>query len=370
MDELGEGFAALAPSMVAEVEKTDQSKTDAATSKAMYAVAKAKADAAPSDAVAAAELADSKTSFREKAGIYKANNANLAAKIKEVAASTKKAPEDIARGLGKYLEEKDAKRIRNIFLAQQTLDLCFAIDATGSMGASMTGVRETVRSIVGEMQEGMQHLKARLALVIYRDDCDGKDRFAIHDFSGSINEFETFLEGQKPKGGGDACEDAIGGLDKVTELKWMFLNRILIHIADAPCHGRQYHGDECGDNHKDGIFDGSKRAEDVIPKLQQHNVQYTFLRINSSTDKMIQKFNEIAGSEYIVTNNINPRGLGADHPDLAACIKRSIVESVRDSLNRSFSASSSDAEGKMRPKTYKNTVNKALLTVFEEEEEE
>jgi hypothetical protein len=218
MNELGGGFAALAPSMVAEVEKTDQSKTDAATTKAMYAVAKAKADAAPSDAVAAAELADSKTSFREKAGIYKANNANLAAKIKEVAASTKKAPEDIARGLGKYLEEKDAKRIRNIFLAQQTLDLCFAIDATASMDPSMAGVRETVRSIVGEMQEGMQHLKARLALVIYRDVDHGNNRFAIHDFSGSISKFETFLEGQTTIGGCDQCEDAIGGLDKVTEL--------------------------------------------------------------------------------------------------------------------------------------------------------
>jgi hypothetical protein len=48
----------------------------------------------------------------------------------------------------------------------------------------------------------------------------------------------------KVTGGGNVLEDVAGGLNCVTKLDWKSSTRLVIHIADVPCHWRMYH-----DNH-------------------------------------------------------------------------------------------------------------------------
>ena len=50
-------------------------------------------------------------------------------------------------------------------------------------------------------------------------------------------------------GGGDFPEDVSGGLQKCTDLSWASRTRIIVHIADAPAHGEEYHDGSFGDNH-------------------------------------------------------------------------------------------------------------------------
>merc|ERR1712137_360049 len=52
-------------------------------------------------------------------------------------------------------------------------------------------------------------------------------------------------------GGGDAPEDVVGGLRHVVDRDWVASTRVVIHIADAPCHGSVYH-DGLGDNYPNG----------------------------------------------------------------------------------------------------------------------
>jgi hypothetical protein len=44
-------------------------------------------------------------------------------------------------------------------------------------------------------------------------------------------------------------EDIVGGLNKVLELNWTSNTRLVVHIADAPCHGKKYHNER-----KDRLF--------------------------------------------------------------------------------------------------------------------
>ena len=65
---------------------------------------------------------------------------------------------------------------------------------------------------------------------------------------------------------------------------------MLIHIADAPCHGTQYHNKH--DNYPDGDPSGISH-ESMMAEVVRLNIQYWFGYIHKSyTDKMIGIFNE------------------------------------------------------------------------------
>ena len=65
----------------------------------------------------------------------------------------------------------------------------------------------------------------------------------------------------------------------------------MVHVADCPCHGSQYHNN-VNDNYQGGDPAGISH-EDMMKEVAEKNVQYWFGYINSSmTDKMIQVFNE------------------------------------------------------------------------------
>jgi hypothetical protein len=244
----------------------------------------------------------------------------------------------------KHMEKKDLDRIKGMIMASQSVDLCFVLDATFSMHPFIDGVKSTVREIIGELQGMMKYMSFRLGCVVYRDVGDAR-RFEVHKFSGSISALEGFLQGIKAEGGGDQCEDVLGGLAEAADFDWKFHNKILILCADAPCHGANFH-DGCIDSYPNGVFEGSRDAAHVLPRLKQQDVNFTFLKINHSTDKMIQKFDELGGGGggWISTAELK----GFDNSDsLTKALADSIKKSVKDSVVKATSTSQAVAEKKM-----------------------
>ena len=47
----------------------------------------------------------------------------------------------------------------------------------------------------------------------------------------------------------------------VTKLKWNTKFRIAVLICDAPCHGKKYHDEKCGDDYPD---DDIEEAIDIM----------------------------------------------------------------------------------------------------------
>jgi len=65
----------------------------------------------------------------------------------------------------------------------------------------------------------------------------------------------------------------------------------MVHIADAPCHGSQYHND-VNDSHKSGDPAGISHVQ-MMEKVVERDIQYWFGFIRANlTDKMISVFNE------------------------------------------------------------------------------
>ena len=131
----------------------------------------------------------------------------------------------------------------------------------------------------------------------------------------------------KAVGGGDAPEDVHGALHQALQMDWGVggsLTRVLVQIADAPCHGTKYHT-LGGDDYPGGDPHGLQSAE-LLRGLRQLGVCYTFGRINESTDKMVAMFDAEAGGGYVST---------CDVADCCA-IAKAVTKELRTSVCRTF----------------------------------
>jgi hypothetical protein len=84
------------------------------------------------------------------------------------------------------------------------------------------------------------------------------------------------------------------------DIKWINASRALIHICDAPCHGKRFHY-----NLIDDFPEGDPKGLDIstlIRNIVKLNIDYYFCEINEDKTKtMIQEFNkemDIAGIEF------------------------------------------------------------------------
>ena len=113
---------------------------------------------------------------------------------------------------------------------------------------------------------------------------------------------QLFVSSVKASGGGDEPEDVHGALHKAMQMDWGIggsKTRVLVHIADAPCHGTKYHTYGAGGDDYPGGDPHGLQSEELLRGLRQLGVCYSFGRINSSTDRMVELFDQEAGGGYI-----------------------------------------------------------------------
>jgi len=197
------------------------------------------------------------------------------------------------------------------------------------MSPFINAVKTKIFEIIKEVKNIQGDAFLRFAFVGYKDHCDGADRVVRADFVEKIpgSPFELTVAQVQASGGGDGPEDIAGGLEEATQCSWRSSTRLLIHFADAPCHGNQYHN---------GMVDdypaGDPRGlipEQLLHILINKRVDYYFMRINSSTQTMVQKFE----AEYKATGkNFAIHPVDSNAKDFVP----KVVNSISSSMARSF----------------------------------
>jgi hypothetical protein len=288
-----------------------------------------------------------------------------------------------------------------LFKAACSTDLLFLIDTTGSMYSYINAAKEQVKSIVDEIKESfLNESEVRVAVVSYKDHSD-RPNLEFLDFTPSADRVRQFLDLLTATGGSDFPEDVLGGVQQALNASWKQQTRCIIHIADAPPHGRSLH--DLGDSEDDYPTPGSEphglTYEPLLTQLIQLNINYALLRINPYTDRMALAFAQVYAAasadvkllpsniyfSQVNSNHSKSRsglwsGASAKHADLQfeemelgttySQLRHLVVRTVTDSVTRtagrmSLALSSVSKSGTTRGKTKKMATD---LTAIREDE--
>jgi hypothetical protein len=162
------------------------------------------------------------------------------------------------------------------------VELCFLMDCTGSMSSFISMCRRKMNEIVDIITRDNPSTVIRIAFVGYRDHRDAPVK-TLH-FCTDVNKIKSHIGTINAEGGNDIPEDICGGLLNAINLEWKSRKRLVILIADAPCHGKMYHNVQ-SDDYEAGDPNGLI-PEVLLSQLAYINIPFFFAKISETTDKM------------------------------------------------------------------------------------
>ena len=135
-------------------------------------------------------------------------------------------------------ESRNSFRLDYLQETPKNVDVCFVVDATGSMGDEINYLKEELMELMMRSSEMTPCSDLRLSSVFYRDLDD--DYTAIHaPFTARFEDAVGFVQSQSAGGGGDFPEAVDAGLDEALgKLEWSpkALARLCFLVLDAPPH--------------------------------------------------------------------------------------------------------------------------------------
>lgn len=180
--------------------------------------------------------------------------------------------------------------------------IAFLLDCTASMGPWIEEAKTKIGQIVQDVLREHNQASIQVGLVAYRDYGD-ESPLRVLDFT-TPETVMLALQSIGPEGGDDTAEDVARGLYHVMALDWMNADvRMVFHIADAPAHGLMFHTASVSDRYPDGDPEGLD-PRNQLREMYEEGFHYTFVKITSATDKMLDVFHSVWGirSRFTVLN--------------------------------------------------------------------
>jgi len=175
------------------------------------------------------------------------------------------------------------------------VNVAIVLDVTDSMQEWIDICRDTLAGIIASLKIKHQDTLFKLSFVGYRDFNDTVP-FIILDFTHDISLIKQTIQSIDADGGDDIAEDVAGALEKVLKLSWSENStNIVLWIADAPAHGTNYHSILISDRYPKGDPRG-RDPKTQITELFSRGIDFTFFRITSDTDIMVNTFYEASNA--------------------------------------------------------------------------
>lgn len=173
------------------------------------------------------------------------------------------------------------------------VDIIFCSDATGSMGSWLDAAKTRSKSIADASCSKYPDKSFRFGAIFYRDPIDSAgDSNDYFQPTSNISSLVSFMNPQRPDGGGDGPEDWVGAYRiLLNTINWRpGASRALIHIADAPAHGSDWGG---SGSHEDQ----NSLLHPLIHQCAKQNIFISAINVNSSATPSFNKILEIYRSE-------------------------------------------------------------------------
>ena len=134
------------------------------------------------------------------------------------------------------VENGDTITLENATTFVDKIEIALVVDTTGSMGDEIGYLKSELKDVINKISQNSTN-PISLALIFYRDEGD-EYVTRVKDYSTNIDEQVDYLSKQSAEGGGDFEEAIESAYEKAVNLQWTTgkTTKILIHVADAPCH--------------------------------------------------------------------------------------------------------------------------------------
>ncbi len=200
-----------------------------------------------------------------------------------------------------------------------SVDILFAVDATGSMGDEIQFLQKELSDVIMRSQASNTKLSLRMGAVFYRDSSDSY-LTRVSPLSDDLDMTLGFIGEQTAEGGGDYPEAVDAALDEVLAQDWSehAIARIVFLLLDAPPHKKS----SVLSKVQQQVIDAAREGIKIIP--------ITASGINRQTE-FLMKFMAIAtnGTYVFITDH---SGIG--NPHLDPVVKDYEVEKLNDLLVR------------------------------------
>ena len=184
---------------------------------------------------------------------------------------------------------------------QKDVDICYLIDATGSMGREINAAKNYVIKIFEELtNKYKEEFKFQFGAIFYRDKIDSKsDKNEYFPLTKDMNDLKNNISKIEPDGGGDLPEDWVEGYNIALSdnMKWRNGMKLIIHIADAGAHGTEFSE---GDKYPD---EGAK-LEKKIKECVDKNINIIGFKTDNDAEQSFEKMSEIY-NEYKMSGKDN-----------------------------------------------------------------
>jgi len=202
--------------------------------------------------------------------------------------------------------EREATLVSGGSVGAMCIDVCFALDTTGSMAPWMNVVRHQLQLLVAGIEDKVREtfpmpLLLRFSVVPFRDVGDAvpvplpfssyPEKNASEEETGKWRieqrtRVADYLDRIGTDGGGDIPEDIAGALDTVAQAHWSPLARarFVVVITDAPGHGPTLCPAGIADSHPD-----HGRLPDAMDRLAAANVVPMLCSLNRKNTALLAK---------------------------------------------------------------------------------
>lgn len=167
------------------------------------------------------------------------------------------------------------------------VDCVILMDCTGSMGSWIQAGKENALKAALQLRSTFPDACFRLGFMGYRDHSDS-ERFVRIPLSEDVTSVQRELMPVSASGGGDFPEDVAGGLRQTLDFfAWSGDVKVVLMVADAPAHGREYCSG--GDDYPEGDPTGLD-PKALVGDMARRGMDFTFIKCSSSTDNMTRLF--------------------------------------------------------------------------------
>jgi hypothetical protein len=182
-----------------------------------------------------------------------------------------------------------------LFLSKMTrVKLAFVLDCTASMGPWIEEAKTKIGTIVQDTLKDHNQATFQVGLVAYRDYGD-ETPLRVLEFTTPENVMLA-LQPIVAEGGDDTAEDVARAFYHTMTLDWSNADiRMVFHITDAPAHGRMFHAVNISDRFPEGDPE-TLDPRNQLRSMCEQGFHYTFVKITSATDKMLDVFGSVWSS--------------------------------------------------------------------------